>query len=201
MKTCVQMQTAIEALAQKHGVNLSQPRNMLVLDMPHYMRLYIEVFAPRRIVVAHYFELNGDTVPDPRIVFFVTDANKWAPIGITQSIGGPSSYVTMTEDGLGIAAYDTEGQADLADLAAIWAKNLVDQDWLEHGNCVRSFIAPKSEPIAHWPKPVTETPDMDTLVEWLLMDGACEATDGCLIEPDGVCHHGYPSWLLQLEMI
>jgi len=195
------MQTAIEALAQKHGVDLSQPRNLLVLDMPHYMRLYIEVFAPRRIVVAHYFEGNGDPVPDPRMVFFITDANEWAPIGIQQSIGGPSSYVKMTDDGLGIAAYDTEGQAEIADFAVTWARNLVDQGWLEHANCVRSFTTPVAKTNSRWPEPVTETPDMDTLLEWLLMDGDCEATDGCLIEPDGVCHHGYPSWLLQLGMI
>jgi hypothetical protein len=42
---------------------------------------------------------------------------------------------------------------------------------------------------------------METIFEWLLMDGDCEATDGCLIEPDGVCPHGYPSWLIQLGMI
>lgn len=201
MKTCVQMQTAIEALAQKHGVDLSQSGNLLVLDMLHYMRLYIEVFAPRRIVVAHYFEVNGDSVPDPRMTFFVTEANEWAPIGITQTIGGPTSYVKMTEDGLGIAAYDTEGQADLTDFAATWATNLVDQKWLEHATCIRSFTAPVTKSNSRWLEPITETPDMDTLLEWLLMDGDCEATDGCLIEPDGVCHHGYPSWLLQLGMI
>lgn len=201
MKTCVQMQTAIEALAQKHGVDLSQPENFLVFAMPHYMQLYIEVFAPRRIVVAHYFEVNGDSVPDPRMTFFVTETNEWAPIGIQQSIGGSTSYVKMTEDGLGIAAYDTEGQAELADFAAMWATNLVDQGWLEHAICVRSFTASVTKTKSCWPEPTTEAPDMNTLFEWLLMDGDCEATDGCLIEPDGVCHHGYPSWLLQLGMI
>jgi len=27
------------------------------------------------------------------------------------------------------------------------------------------------------------------------------ATDGCTIEPDGVCEHGYPSWLMYLGYI
>ena len=31
--------------------------------------------------------------------------------------------------------------------------------------------------------------------------GLAEATDGCVIEPDGVCEHGHPSWLLELGLI
>jgi hypothetical protein len=46
-----------------------------------------------------------------------------------------------------------------------------------------------------------ETPDWETLEEWLLEDGACEALDGCWTEPDGVCPHGYPSWLRVLVLV
>ncbi len=53
--------------------------------------------------------------------------------------------------------------------------------------------------IKRWPEPTTDEPDLETLEEWML-DGACEATDGCLTEPDGTCMHGYPSWLLQLGL-
>ena len=51
-----------------------------------------------------------------------------------------------------------------------------------------------------WPEPTTEHPDIETLEEWD-MDGGCEATDGCWVEPDGVCQHGHPSWLLRLGYI
>jgi len=27
--------------------------------------------------------------------------------------------------------------------------------------------------------------------------GHCEATDGCMVESDGTCEHGHPSWLLR----
>ena len=30
---------------------------------------------------------------------------------------------------------------------------------------------------------------------------AREATDGCRVEPDGICEHGQPSWLLHLGSI
>jgi len=32
-------------------------------------------------------------------------------------------------------------------------------------------------------------------------DGVCTATDGCLVEPDGLCEHGHLSWLRQLGLI
>lgn len=51
-----------------------------------------------------------------------------------------------------------------------------------------------------YPEPETEEPDMDLLQDWII-DGIAEATDGCSIEPDGICEHGYPSWLLQLGYI
>ena len=41
----------------------------------------------------------------------------------------------------------------------------------------------------------TQPPDFDVL-ERSISEGACEAIDGCLVDPDGVCKHGCPSWLL-----
>ena len=51
-----------------------------------------------------------------------------------------------------------------------------------------------------YPEPTEDEPDLDTLIEWM-EDGTCEATDGCTTEPDGVCPHGHPSWLLHLGLI
>jgi len=45
-----------------------------------------------------------------------------------------------------------------------------------------------------------ERPSIDELERWLF-DGICDALDGCQVEPDGVCPHGYPSWLLYLGYI
>ena len=50
--------------------------------------------------------------------------------------------------------------------------------------------------------PTTEEPDIDTLMSWMNSPTeANEATDGCIVEPDGICEHGYPSWLLELGLI
>jgi hypothetical protein len=43
-------------------------------------------------------------------------------------------------------------------------------------------------------------PTMEDIQRWTF-DGVCEAVDGCIVEPDGVCPHGYPSWLRALGLI
>lgn len=44
------------------------------------------------------------------------------------------------------------------------------------------------------------TPTYRTLSRWL-SEGVAKATDGCRVEPDGVCPHGCPSWLVELNLI
>lgn len=50
-----------------------------------------------------------------------------------------------------------------------------------------------------YPEPTTQQPtdeELEYMIFWV-----SEATDGCFVEPDGECEHGYPSWLVYLEMI
>jgi len=51
-----------------------------------------------------------------------------------------------------------------------------------------------------WPKPTTPEPTIGTLLEWAHA-GVVDATDGCRVEPDGECEHGYPSWLIELGVV
>lgn len=39
----------------------------------------------------------------------------------------------------------------------------------------------------------------DVLAQWVISDWPCEALDGCEVEPDGTCEHGFPSWLVYLQ--
>jgi len=48
--------------------------------------------------------------------------------------------------------------------------------------------------------PTEERPDDDQIEAWIT-DSVCEATDGCMVEPDGRCYHGHRSWLLVLGII
>ena len=52
-----------------------------------------------------------------------------------------------------------------------------------------------------WPEPTSKQPSLASLEKAMDNDGAVKATDGCRVEPDGVCPHGHPSWLLKLGMI
>jgi len=55
-------------------------------------------------------------------------------------------------------------------------------------------------PRAKWPEPTINEPTDEELIE-MGSDSVCEATDGCTVEPDGVCPHGHPSWLLYYGLI
>jgi hypothetical protein len=48
---------------------------------------------------------------------------------------------------------------------------------------------------------MAQAPDLETLQRWQDEEGGCEATDGCWVEPDGICSHGCKSWLLDLGLI
>lgn len=45
-----------------------------------------------------------------------------------------------------------------------------------------------------------KVPSMGTIRKWVY-DSVAAATDGCRVEPDGICQHGSRSWLLVLGMI
>lgn len=49
-------------------------------------------------------------------------------------------------------------------------------------------------------KKVGKPPSIKTMQKWSF-DGIAKATDGCKVEPDGICQHGHKSWLLVLGYI
>lgn len=49
-------------------------------------------------------------------------------------------------------------------------------------------------------KATTPRPELEEIEDWS-SEGGCEATDGCWVEPDGICPHGHRSWMLVLGLI
>lgn len=47
---------------------------------------------------------------------------------------------------------------------------------------------------------MNEAPTLEQLEEWM-WDSGCQATDGCWVEPDGICPHGCESWMIVLGYI
>ena len=109
------MQTAIERILEFHGLLKAYQRNpnfCVKLENPGYMDLIINRLPgfgkEGTVSIAHYFQQNGDAVPDPDILFALPD---WAPVEYQDSL----SY---TQDAGRIAAF-----------ASSWAQNLLDQGW------------------------------------------------------------------------
>jgi len=59
----------------------------------------------------------------------------------------------------------------------------------------------KDKFFAKWPGvvQVNKMPGIKTLEKY--SDGISRALDGCKVEPDGVCCHGLPSWLIVAGLI
>jgi len=47
---------------------------------------------------------------------------------------------------------------------------------------------------------INSPPSIACMEEWI-SNCVAEALDGCRVEPDGICQHDFPSWLLALGYI
>ncbi|MDH3662242.1 MAG: hypothetical protein OEU92_19810 [Alphaproteobacteria bacterium] len=60
---------------------------------------------------------------------------------------------------------------------------------------------PETFPGGSYPSPTVDEPGDDDIVAMLTDQIETEATDGCHVDPDGVCPHGHPSWLVVLKLV
>ena len=132
MKTVSKMKAVIEELCKKHSIDFSKAGALLRLDMKGFDQLRIERLPNGCISVAHLFEAEGFSIPEPDVCFFVDAQGEWVPINITQSIGGYRAYAELSEDGKSILRFNQKHQADLANFFEQWAQNLRDQSWLQN---------------------------------------------------------------------
>jgi hypothetical protein len=95
----------------------------------------------------------------------------------------PSEGTTIEMLGLPGAVYVSEAEA----------KRMIDQ----MGN---PPPCPWDRTERGWPEPTEEKPTIDEMEMWAF-DSVVRATDGCEVEPDGVCPHGHPSWMVKLGII
>jgi hypothetical protein len=80
----------------------------------------------------------------------------------------------------------------------------VDETTLAKANAILVEAIKKLEGILEsnaWPEPTIEPPSMQEVQSWIDHDGSCQTSDGCHAEPDGVCAHRHPSWLVRWAMI
>jgi len=129
VKVCKAMQTIIEAIAKRHGLDLSTVGAHLRLEMPGYLPLCIEVVGERMISVAHFFLQAGDLLYDPEMVFYVQNG-AWIPLSITQAPVGVYREVLFLDDDGMPERYEPRMMRELASFSTMWARNITAQGWL-----------------------------------------------------------------------
>ncbi|MBI3175203.1 MAG: hypothetical protein HYZ25_15870 [Chloroflexi bacterium] len=122
-------QTTIEGLLAAHGLLEAFHQNdsfHVRFDQPGYERLVIERHG-NLISVAHYYEQNGDLVPDPDVELHYPS---WVPTAITQALGG---YRQKFFERDGKTYVDTRFHKEVSAFLALWARNLKAQGWAHKG--------------------------------------------------------------------
>ena len=75
---------------------------------------------------AHYFEQNGDLVPDPDVEFLKTPEG-WVPLAIQQCTGHYSRPIRLSDDGTTITGIAPRAYADLVSFCNMWMSNVAAQ--------------------------------------------------------------------------
>lgn len=122
-------QTTIEKLLSAHHLLdkfHSQLDFHVRFDMPGYQWLLIERHG-ELISVAHYFEQNGDLIPDPDVELHYPT---WTPTAITQSIGYRREKFIERE---GQTFVDTKFHREVSSFLSMWARNIQAQGWAQRG--------------------------------------------------------------------
>jgi hypothetical protein len=123
-------QTTIEHLLQSHQLLDAFQSRLdfhVRFNLPGYQRLVIERHG-ELISVAHYFEQNGDLVPDPEVELHHPT---WTPTAITQAIGYRREKFIQRG---GQTLVDTRFHREVTSFLNMWARNIKAQGWANRGH-------------------------------------------------------------------
>lgn len=93
-----------------------------------YMPLSVERLTENHYSMAHYFEQNGDLVPDPDMEFYRGEDGKFYPVAIQMSTGYYQRAINF--DGDKVAGFYPRAQREQAVFAAQWLDNVKSQQGL-----------------------------------------------------------------------
>jgi hypothetical protein len=89
------------------------------------MAVHVDRLGERTYSLAHYFEMNGDLVCDPDGVFVRTEAG-WLPVSLQLCTGHYTRALELDESERP-ARVDARAFAELSRFAAMWLRNIADQ--------------------------------------------------------------------------
>ena len=199
MKHSPALQEMLEQLLARYRVDTDEQEIRLQLEGGDQL-VIAEEPTEQRIRFGRYVSVGGRIpLKDLEILFFVSVEGRWIPYELYRDVIGQRVYGRVDKAQHKLTITDPANQEALAAFGDIWAFRLRDQGWLTRATNLDVTGLALDGPFL-WPEPTVEEPDLDQLEEWML-DGVCEATDGCLVEVDGVCPHAHPSWLLRLGLV
>lgn len=111
-------------ILKKNGINPDAGEFYLKLSKPNFDDLVIERCGDD-VFVGHYFNQNGDRVPDPVLVMDYS-GGYWYPVRIEQILG--ETPVSFTENGKRMV-YPARVK-EFKSFQAMFAKNIKDQGWI-----------------------------------------------------------------------
>lgn len=163
--------------------------------------LHVEESANDLRVTVRYLTLHptGEGMKLLEVVCFILRHGEWIPLELSKD-GTTTVYGTSDPETGHVTVTDRQGQAAAAGLCDAWALRLLEEGFLASAARLHPLTVALTYR-SHWPDPTTDTPDLETIEEWMWEDAGCEATDGCWVEVDGRCPHGHPSWLLRMGLV
>jgi hypothetical protein len=124
---CKLMRSIIITVLKTHNVLdqfiSGQDFHVKILNEP-YMPLCIERHGSQ-ITLTHYFEQNGDLVPDPDMEFEIGSLGEWYPVAIQFAIG--TYRRCRTEDSSGKKQIRLRESLDQKQFSDMWARNIKAQ--------------------------------------------------------------------------
>ena len=94
------------------------------------MAVHVEQLTERHYSVAHYYQQNDDRMADPEMTFYRCEHGRVFPCSYQQdSLGIYRMGLEITELGI-IEGENPKEQADQADFANVWMKNIAEQQRL-----------------------------------------------------------------------
>ena len=121
------MRDSIEKIIAAHGktAEFEQAEEFhLRIENPPFLPLSIERHG-RTATVTHYYEQNGDLVPDPDMEFEITPDGRWLPVAIQFATGAYKRAITFDEDGRKLV--NPRELRDQIEFSNMWARNLIAQ--------------------------------------------------------------------------
>jgi hypothetical protein len=127
IRPCLAMARVITEYAEVAGMDMNSNDGIMRIDNEPFERLCIEKIDTNVISVSHYFEQNGDLVPDPDMVFFILDSY-WYPVSFQNQLTYQES---MEYDNDGQIVEILENIRSMISFTDTWADIISSQGYLE----------------------------------------------------------------------